>query len=239
MNIYWFGRHIDKDLGYVSDLLEDSGFYGWLLPYGAGYPDPFTRVARSLKTEQKLKYLVAVRPYNISAQYLLSIIKSLDSIQEDRVRINFVPGLNEGEGSFGGIFSDINDSTSFEDRKKFFCSYLEKFKDWDVKKPYTYVSGMQDSLCPNVDSLADANIVSYGRIFDGTLDPSDKTKIIFFPVLNIELFREILAEIKARGYNNVMIHAHSYDEPDEDKLFDLALKVFEEVKNIKLNEKLL
>jgi hypothetical protein len=239
MNIYWFGRHIDKDLGYVSDLLEDSGFYGWLLPYGAGYLDPFTRVARSLKTDQKLKYLVAVRPYTISAQYLMSIIKTLDSIQEDRVRINFVPGLNEGEESFGGVFSDVNDSTSFEDRKKFFCSYLEKFKDWDVKKPYTYVSGMQDSLCPNMDSLADANIVSYGRIFDGTLDPSDKTKIIFFPVLNIELFREILADIKARGYNNIMIHAHAYDQPDEDKLFDLALKVFEEVKNIKLNEDIL
>jgi hypothetical protein len=230
---------MDKDLGYMSDLLEDSGFYGWLLPYGAGYEDPFTRVARSLKTEQNLKYLVAVRPYNISAQYLISIIKSLDSIQEDRVRINFVPGLNDGEESFGGIFSDVNDATSFEDRKKFFCSYLEQFKAWDVKKPYTYVSGMQDSLCPNMDSLADANIVSYGRIFDGTLDPSDKTKIIFFPVLNIELFREILADIKARGYNNVMIHTHSYDKPDEDKLFDLALKVFEEVKNIKLNEDLL
>jgi hypothetical protein len=90
-----------------------------------------------------------------------------------------------------------------------------------------------------MDSLGDANIVSYGRIFDGTLDPSDKTKIIFFPVLNIELFREILADIKARGYNNIMIHAHSYDQPDEDKLFDLALEVFKEVKNMKLNENLL
>ena len=238
MNIYWFGKHMDKDLGYVSDLLEDSGFYGWLLPYSSGYEDPFTRIARSLKKEQKLKYLVAVRPYTISAQYLVSIIKSLDSIQEDRVRINFVPGMDNGEESFGGVFSDVNDATSFEDKKKFFCSYLKKFKDWDVKKPYTYISGMQDSLCPNMDSLGDATIVSYARIFDGTLDPSDKTKIIFFPVLNIELFKEILADIKAKGYNNVMIHAHSYEHLDDDKNFDLALEVFKEVKNIKLNESL-
>jgi hypothetical protein len=227
---------MDKDLGYVSDLLEDSGFYGWLLPYSAVYEDPFTRVARSLKTDQKLKYLVAVRPYTISAQYLLSIINSLDSIQEDRVRINFVPGIDTANEPSGGVFSDVHDATSFEDKKKFFCSYLEKFKDWDVKKPYTYVSGMQDSLCPNMDSLADANIVSYSRMFDGTLDPSDKTKIIFFPVLNIELFREIFTEVKAKGYNNIMIHAHSYDHFDDDKNFDLALKVFEEVKNIKLKE---
>jgi hypothetical protein len=233
MNVYWFGRHTDKDLGYISDLLEDSGFYGWLLPYAVGVPDPFTRIARSLKTNQKLKYLVAVRPYTISPQYLLAISKSLDLIQEDRVRINFVPGLTDGEESFGGVFSDVNDSTSFEDRKNFFCSYLEKFKDWDVKKPYTYVSGMKDSICPNMDSLADANIVNYGRLVSGTLDTSDKTKILFFLVRDIESFRTIVKHIKENGYNNIMIHVNG------DELFDLALKVFEEVKNMKLNESLL
>jgi hypothetical protein len=233
MNVYWFGRHTDKDLGYISDLLEDSGFYGWLLPYAVGVPDPFTRIARSLKTNQKLKYLVAVRPYTISPQYLLAISKSLDLIQEDRVRINFVPGLTDGEESFGGVFSDVNDSTSFEDRKKFFCSYLEKFKDWDVKKPYTYVSGMKDSICPNMDSLADANIVNYGRLVSGTLDTSDKTKILIFLVRDIESFRTIVKHIKENGYNNIMIHVNG------DELFDLALKVFEEVKNMKLNENLL
>jgi hypothetical protein len=233
MNVYWFGRHTDKDLGYISDLLEDSGFYGWLLPYAVGVPDPFTRIARSLKTNQKLKYLVAVRPYTISPQYLLAISKSLDLIQEDRVRINFVPGLTDGEEFFGGVFSDVNDSTSFEDRKKFFCSYLEKFKDWDVKKPYTYVSGMKDSICPNMDSLADANIVNYGRLVSGTLDTSDKTKILFFLVRDIESFRTIVKHIKENGYNNIMIHVNG------DELFDLALKVFEEVKSMKLNENLL
>jgi hypothetical protein len=233
MNVYWFGRHTDKDLGYISDLLEDSGFYGWLLPYAVGVPDPFTRIARSLKTNQKLKYLVAVRQYTISPQYLLAISKSLDLIQEDRVRINFVPGLTDGEESFGGVFSDVNDSTSFEDRKNFFCSYLEKFKDWDVKKPYTYVSGIKDSICPNMDSLADANIVNYGRLVSGTLDTSDKTKILFFLVRDIESFRTIVKHIKENGYNNIMIHVNG------DELFDLALKVFEEVKNMKLNENLL
>jgi len=101
----------------------------------------------------------------------------------------------------------------------------------ECEKPYTYISGLPDSICPNMDSLADANIVSYGRVFDGTLDPSDKTKIIFFPVINIELFKEILADIKSRGYNNIMIHLEGEysDSP-------FALKIFEEVKNIKLNE---
>jgi len=235
MNFYWFGRHTDKDLAYISDLLEESGFYGWLLPYAVGVADPFTRVARSLKTDQKLKYLVAVRPYTISAQYLLSISKSLDLIQEDRVRINFVPGLIQGkqEESFGGILSDVNDASTYEDRKKYFCSYIEQFKNLEEKKPYTYVSGLPDILCPNMDSFADASIVSYGRIVDGTLDPSDKTKIIFFAVVNLQSFREILNQVKENGYQNVMIHVYG------DELFDLALEVFKEVKKIKAGEDVL
>jgi len=227
MNIYWFGRHTDKDLGYISDLLEDAGFYGWLLPYAVGVPDPFTRIARSLKTDQNLKYLVAVRPYTISAQYLLAIIDSLDLIQEDRVRVNFVPGFIDGEQSFGGIFSEVNDATPFEERKKFFCSYLEQFKKWDVKKPYTYISGQSDDICPNMDSLGDANIVLYPRLLEaGLLDSYDKSAIIFFPVEDIKSFKDTFNDLKRRGYQNIMIHVHG------DSLFDLALEVFKEVKNI-------
>jgi hypothetical protein len=225
MNFYWFGRHNNKDLGHVSDLLEDSGFYGWLIPYAAGQPDPFSRIARSLKTEQKLKYLVAVRPYTISHQYLLAISKSLDSIQEDRVRINFVPGLTYDEESYGGIFSEINDSSSFEDRKKYFCTYIEQWKNWDVKKPYTYISGMSDDICPDLDSFGDCTIVNYSRVVDKTLDHSDKTKIIFLPFS--DYLEEELKIIKGLGYNNVMTHV--LDKKD----FDRALAT---VKNIKANE---
>ena len=81
-----------------------------------------------------------------------------------------------------------------------------------------------------MDNFGDANIVSYGRILEGKLDPSDKTKIIFFYVKDIQSFKEILKDVEERGYNNIMIHVLG------DDLFDLALKVFEEVKNIKLKE---
>jgi hypothetical protein len=232
MNIYWFGRHTDKDLGYISDLLEDSGFYGWLLPYAAGVADPFIRIARSLKIDQKLKYLVAVRPHTISPQYLLAISQSLDLIEEDRVRINFVPGLNlsKEDELFGGILSEVTDSSSFFDRKKYLCSYIEQFNNLKGKKPYVYISGSSDDACPNLDNLGDATIVRYGSLLEGNVDPSDKTKIIFFPVVDIKSFKETLNDIKEKGYNNVMIHVHG------DKLFDLALEVFKEVKNISRNE---
>jgi hypothetical protein len=230
MNVYWFGRHLDKDFGYVSDLLEDSGFSGWLLPYAVGVPDPFVRIARGLKTDQKLKYLVAVRPYNISPQYLLAISQSLDLIQEDRVRINFVPGLilNDSEKFFGGGgISEINDSSSWEDRKKYFCSYIEEFYNLKTKKPYTYVSGFPDDLCPQMSNFGDCNIVSYGRLFEGKLNNFKKNGMIFFPVYKIEQFKERMEHVKQNGYSNIMIHT------DGDGDFDLALEVFNEVKKLK------
>jgi hypothetical protein len=226
MNIYWFGRHLDKDLGYMSDLLEDSGFYGWLLPYASGLADPFVRIARDLKTDQKLKYLVAVRPYTISPQYLLAISKSLDLIQEDRVRINFVTGLTEGEESYGGILSDINDGSSFADRKKYLCTYIEEFQKLKGDKAYTYVSGMSDEICPKMSEFGDANIVSYGRLVEGKLEGYSKDTIIFFPAPSIEDFYERLGKVKDAGFNNIMIHTNG----DQD--FELATRVFKEIKTL-------
>jgi len=226
MNTYWFGRHLDKDLGYMSDLLEDSGFYGWLLPYASGLADPFVRIARDLKTDQNLKYLVAVRPYTISPQYLLAISKSLDLIQEDRVRINFVTGLTEGEESYGGILSDINDGSSFADRKKYFCTYIEEFQKLKGDKAYTYISGMADEICPEMLKFGDANIVSYGRLVEGKLEGYSKDTIIFFPAPSIEDFYERLNKVKDAGFNNIMIHTNG------DRDFELATRVFKEIKTL-------
>ena len=228
MNVYWFGRHLNKDLGYMSDLLEDSGFYGWLLPYAPGLADPFIRIARSMNTDKKLKYLVAVRPYTISPQYLLAITKALDSIQEDRVRINFVPGLTKGgfDESFGGVLSEVNDSSSFEDKKKYLCSYIEEFSNIKVKKPYVYLSGMVDDTCPNMLDFGDANIVSYGRLFEGKLEGYSKETIIFFPVSNIKSLYDRINDVKNAGYNNIMIHT------DGDQDFELATRVFKEIKSL-------
>ena len=229
MNIYWFGRHLDKDFSYMSDLLEDSGFYGWLLPYAAGLSDPFIRIARSMDTDKKLKYLVAVRPYTLSPQYLLAITKSLDLIQEDRVRINFVPGLTKDglERSFGGILGSVNDLSSFDDKKKYFCSYIEEFKKLKARKPYTYLSGMLDDICPNMLDFGDANIVSYARLVEGKLKGYNKDTIIFFPVSSIKTLHDRINHVKSEGYNNIMIHT------DGDTDFELATRVFKEIKSIK------
>jgi hypothetical protein len=229
MNIYWFARHLEKDLAEVSDMLEDAGFYGWLLPYVAGLPDPFVRIARSLNTDQKLKYLVAVRPYTISPQYLLAITRGLDFIQKDRVRINFVPGWKssgEREHYFSGPTGLINDSSSLDDRKKYLCSYIEDFRNMNGKKPYTYISGLPDDICPNMLDFGDANIVSYGLLLAGKLDGCSKDTIISVEVSSIETLHEKINHVKDAGFNGIMIH------PDDPHDFGLAKKIFKEVKSL-------
>jgi hypothetical protein len=232
MNIYWFGRHLDKDFSYMSDLLEDSGFYGWLLPYAPGLTDPFVRIARSLNTDQKLKYLVAVRPYTISPQYLLAITRGLDLIQEDRVRVNFVPGLFKPvDASFGGILGPINDSSSLEDRKKYFCTYIKEFRNMKGKKPYTYLSDIITDICPNMLDFGDANIVSYAMLVEGKLEGYSKDTIIFFPVSSIKTLHDRMNHVKNEGYNNIMIHT------DGDTDFELATRVFKEIKSLQTIDK--
>jgi hypothetical protein len=100
------------------------------------------------------------------------------------------------------------------------CSNLK------VKKPYVYISGLSDSICPNIENFGDSNIVSYGTLIEGKLNNFDKNKIIFFPAVSVSNFKEKVAEIKQKGYNNIMTHTNG------DTDFSLALEIFKEVKKL-------
>ena len=232
MNVYWFGRNMDKDLADVSDMLEDAGFYGWLLPYVAGLPDPFVRIARSLNTDQKLKYLVAVRPHTITPQYLLAITRGLDFIQKDRVRVNFVPGwktTGAREHWFSGPTPPIDDNSTLDDRKRYLCSYIKDFKNMNGSKPYVYISGMPDDICPNMLDFADGNIVSYGLLASDKLGGYSRDAIISIPVTSIEMLRERMNHARSEGFENIMIHIDERDSLD----WVLTKKIFEEIKSLK------
>jgi hypothetical protein len=49
-------------------------------------------LARDIDLTKKIKYMIALRPYNISPQYLTMINQSINQIMPDRLQINFISG---------------------------------------------------------------------------------------------------------------------------------------------------
>jgi hypothetical protein len=126
MNIYWFERSLDFVFENVSEDLESAGFSGILFPFSAYGDDAFVSIARNIKPDKKIKYMVAVRPYTISPQYLNKIAKSINKISNGRILVNFVTGwVYDDEKSVGGVHGKINDSSPSIERSNYLIEYIK------------------------------------------------------------------------------------------------------------------
>lgn len=122
MKFYYFGGNFNE--GEVSRL-EQHHFDGVMFVYDAVLGDAFTKIARDIRKNEKIKYLVAIRPYTISPQYLCMINKSINSIMPNRLQINLISGyVKDHEKNFGGILGDTNDSSDRINRSKYLIDYV-------------------------------------------------------------------------------------------------------------------
>jgi hypothetical protein len=127
MNFYYFGGHFTENYSLEkASTLDKNHFSGVMFTYDATQGDMFVRTARDIKLDEKIKYLVAIRPYTISPQYLYTIYDSINEIMEDRVQINFIAGyIKDSEADVGGIVTEINDKSSTIERSKYLIDFIK------------------------------------------------------------------------------------------------------------------
>lgn len=122
MEFYYFGGNFD---GNQISRLENSYFSGVMFTYDSTQGDMFVRVAKDIKLNEKIKYLIAIRPYSISPQYLCMINKSMNEIDSSRLQINLISGyIKEHELDFGGILGSVNDTSSRAKRSNYMIDYV-------------------------------------------------------------------------------------------------------------------
>lgn len=127
MKFYYFGGVFQEESPESAHRLEKSNFSGVMYTYDPTQGDMFVRVAREIKLNEKIKYLIAIRPHTISPQYLNAISQSMSEIMENRLQINVVPGyIKDHEQSLGGILGEVNDLSSPLERSKYTISFIEE-----------------------------------------------------------------------------------------------------------------
>jgi hypothetical protein len=126
MKFYYFGGVFQEDSPESAHRLEKNNFSGVMYTYDPTQGDMFVRVARDLRLNEKIKYLVAVRPHTISPQYLNAISQSVSEIMENRLQINIVPGyIKDHEQLIGGIVGKVNDLSTSLERSKYTIDFIE------------------------------------------------------------------------------------------------------------------
>jgi hypothetical protein len=227
MNFFWFERESNINLKELSEQLEDSGFSGVLLTYSFFNDDQFVKIANIIDKNKKLKYMVAIRPYVMSAQYLSMIANSFKKISKDRIIINLVTGwVYDQEKSVGGIQGDVNDLSSNIERSNYLIDYVKSLKNVKGATPEFYVSVTNESVFSGVSG--NKVIIPYSLYKENRFDIiGDETMISVFPIIKktkeelsslkklktqqdadyftIEEFETFLGELKSKKINNILV----------------------------------
>lgn len=222
MKIYYFGGLLSSKANNI-DQLEDAHCDGVLFTYSPPQGDFFVSIARTMRFDQKIKYMVAIRPHALSAQYLTMIHQSINDIQKDRLQINIIAGhIKPEEVEFGGLLGSMTDKSSIPDRTNYMIDYikeLDNMKKNNIDIPDCYIS------CTNVYSLEAAAKLNYKIIFpyfhykfgyfldksvEGNEKPGDtfdlsgkKIMLAISPIL-----RDTQEEIDNEFPKNVTVHTH-------------------------------
>lgn len=115
--------------------LNRHNFSGVMFTHDIPEGDMFVKVAQDIKGNENIKYLVAIRPYTISPQYLSMINRSMDRIDKGRLQINLISGyIKDHEDGVGGVVGDVNDTSSALDRSNYMIEFLKVLNEMDQDK---------------------------------------------------------------------------------------------------------
>lgn len=123
MEFYYFGGNFHGEQ--ISNL-EKSHFSGVMFTYDATQGDMLTRMSRHVDPNKNIKYLIAIRPYSVSPQYLCMVNDTMNEIDPGRFQVNLISGyIKDHESDFGGIVGRVNDSSDRITRSNYLIQYIK------------------------------------------------------------------------------------------------------------------
>lgn len=89
----WRGKPLSAiELRELSVKLEEVGYESVLLTFHSDSPDYLIKSAAALIPKNKLKYMIALRPYHMSPQYCAMVTEGFNQIEPGRLVFNWIAG---------------------------------------------------------------------------------------------------------------------------------------------------
>lgn len=136
MKFYYFGGVLGEEGSVKSPSnLNNHHFDGVMFTHDIPQGDIFIQTAIDLKVNEKIKYLIAIRPYTISPQYLAMLNDSLNKVQKDRVQLNIISGYTKDhEDWVKGIVGSVNDQSDKVEKRKYLVEFLHSLNEMNENK---------------------------------------------------------------------------------------------------------
>jgi hypothetical protein len=174
VNFYIFSQKIDE----VQELM-DHHYSGILLIYSNSLTDFFTQIARTMDVNKDFKYMVAVRPYAISPQYLFRINDSINNIDKDRLKINIVSGASDNNKlDSGGVLGEVNDDSSPTEKSNYLIKYVDLLENPNKNIPDYYVSVRNKDMVDKTLKHKSKLLISYEDYRDNIYNTENREVMI-------------------------------------------------------------
>jgi hypothetical protein len=158
----WRGQPLNAEkLRDLSSELENFGYHSVLLTFHSKSPDYLIKSAAALIPGNKLKYMIALRPYHISPQFCAMVTEGYNQIEPNRIIFNWIAGdfhNRKDEGLQVDVFGSTKEIDDIVKRTTFLRNFVDQYNSFDIvtKKPEMVFSGFSDYTLETV------------KIFNGT-----------------------------------------------------------------------
>jgi hypothetical protein len=211
MDFYIFSDKINE----VEELVN-HGYSGCLFIYNKSSSDFFTQISRTIVEKQKFKYMVAIRPYTISPQYLCKINNSINNIDKDRLEINFITGYRyarEDRTNSGGVLGSINDPSPTDDKANYLIEYIDVLEKIDEVVPDYYLSVANKDMVNKTLKHNSKLLIEYQEYKDKIYNIENRNVMVYFWAILRETKEELEYVRKHRikedyEYFNILYFTH-------------------------------
>jgi alkanesulfonate monooxygenase SsuD/methylene tetrahydromethanopterin reductase-like flavin-dependent oxidoreductase (luciferase family) len=217
MNFHWLSRGSEvstvEEIKTLSSKLEDCGYYSVLLTYHSKSSDMLIKSFAAASNCQKLKYMIAMRTYAISPEYLSMICKSYNDEFPNKLIFNIVSGdFHPDETSLNDVLLISKDLDTSEKRLEYTKSWMKKFKEivFDDYYPEIIMAGhseMNKEICNEFDATQLSMINLYKDYSKKKNKIINKKQMITFAIVIRDSEEEALSFIMKNSYGGVTVGA--------------------------------
>jgi hypothetical protein len=132
----WRGKPLSSlELKDLSINLEDIGYESVLLTFHSDSPDYLVKAASAIIPGNKIKFMIALRPYHMSPQYCAMVTEGFNQIEPGRLMFNWIAGDSHNrldEKPQMDIYGNTETLDNIVKRTTFLRDFVKQYQEMPV-----------------------------------------------------------------------------------------------------------
>ena len=176
----------------LSDTVNDVGYESLLLVYDSFLENAAINVANIINNSHKFKYIIAIRAYSVSPEFVASMYETFEKISPGRITFNIIPGnIKFHETSINDVVFIKNEIKTSGKRDEYTLEWMNKYNTLSIKKglPPVMVSGHTLDFQKASIEYGMINIMQLGDFLESRNSPNyvlNKNQIVSVAISIIE-----------------------------------------------------